>query len=103
MHPKTLSPGHTLPQLCCKALGKGVCILKQGSWKTDLIPFSHTHTCGLGLAWGGHRQQCHQHEKLLGSPETMWGMVEHWGALRPWGVNKGALRPQVKWGCSEDP
>lgn len=43
MHPKTLSPVHALPQPRYKVLGKGLCILKQGSWKTDLIPLSHTH------------------------------------------------------------
>ena len=47
MHQKTLSPVHALPQPRCKVLGKGVCILKQDSWKTKLVPLSHTHayTC----------------------------------------------------------
>lgn len=43
MHPETLSPMRALPQPRCKAPGKGVCILKQGLWKKDLIPLSRTH------------------------------------------------------------
>ena len=72
-----------------------------------ILPFllfpSPTQGFGLGLDWGGCRQQCHQHDELLGSPETMWEMGEYWGALRPWGMNEGSLTTQGEKGCNEEP
>lgn len=42
-----------------------------------LLPPSPAQGFGLGFAWGECRQWCHQHETLLGTPETMWEMGEH--------------------------
>lgn len=67
-----------------------------------LLPPSPAQGFGLSLAWGGCRQGCHQHKKLLETPETMGEMGECWGALKPWGVNKGALRPWEEMGVQQE-